>query len=165
MGCTPRGLNGGPGAAAPGAFWELLTARKVPRRRQTSPRGLGAFVEWTRLRRVRADVACKGAPPVAEKATAAVDNPPVMACAMTAPFTQGGLWRCGGTNGFSQLPHFPREATAAGSGRCRHRPLRQNRVPAHWAVNLCPTATNDIRSPPLSKQRRASFISLSSRNP
>ena len=28
-----RAAQGSPGAAAPGAFWELLTARKVPRRR------------------------------------------------------------------------------------------------------------------------------------
>ena len=30
MGCTPRGPKGAPGAAAPGAFWGLLTARKSP---------------------------------------------------------------------------------------------------------------------------------------
>ena len=34
------------------------------------------------------------------------DNPPVMACAMTAPLRKGGLW-CGGTNGLPQPSHPP----------------------------------------------------------
>ena len=70
--------HGSPGAAAPGAFWELFRGEKFPAG-GNKPHCQSAFVEQTRLRRVRADVACKGAPPVAEEATAAVGQPLALA--------------------------------------------------------------------------------------
>ena len=97
--------HGSPGAAAPGAFWELYCGEKSPAGgRQTNIASMlsqtesgprfhrrgahrasawlrrqSALAEQTRLWRVRADVARKGALPVADAATAAVGQPLALA--------------------------------------------------------------------------------------
>ena len=78
LGMHAAGSKGVRGPQPPAHFGNFSAVKSSPPE-ATSSHCQSAFVEQTRPRRVQADVACKGAPPVAEEATAAVGQPLALA--------------------------------------------------------------------------------------
>ena len=84
-GCTPRSPNGGPGAAALGAFWGLFRGEKFPA-------GGNRPATLERFRRT---------------------DPPAAGLGRCLHRPLRRRRECGGTNGFMQPPRLPREAAHA----------------------------------------------------